>query len=401
MATVKIVLRTKKNKDGTCPLALRITKDRKTSFIHLGYHLKSDDWDADKGRVKKTVPNSTRLNNLILKKLAETTDTALELEAQKTDVSSHAVKHRVKPPVANTFFNQAQQYLDDMKATGKYNQYTADKPRINRFKDFAGKDLAFSDVTVTLLERFKVYLRGSFDISERTVVNHLAAIRSVFGKAIREGIVERKNSPFGAEKIQIKFPDSLKVGLGMEDVKRLEDVTLNDPFQNHCRNLWLFSFYFAGMRVSDVLRLRWSDFRNDRLHYSMGKNTKGGSLKTHEKALAIIAQYEAHKSADDLVFPDLKTLPDLDDKFIVQRRIAFTTSRVDKCLRNHIAPAAGISHKLTMHISRHTFAALAADKVPIQVLQALYRHSNIQTTLGYMGSFNTQKGDDALDAIIG
>ena len=41
-------------------------------------------WDENTGKVKKNHPNSVRLNNLILKKLSEATDSALELETSKT-----------------------------------------------------------------------------------------------------------------------------------------------------------------------------------------------------------------------------------------------------------------------------------------------------------------------------
>ncbi|PSR56649.1 integrase [Adhaeribacter arboris] len=403
MSTVKLVLRKKPNKEGKFPLCLRITKDRKSSFIHLGYHLNEDDWDDAKQRVKKSHPNATRFNNLLLKKLAEANDKTLELETLKTNVSSQAVKQRVKPAQGLTFFVQAQAYLDNLKASGKYNQYTADKPRIKHFREFVGnQDLAFSDITVALLERFKVYLRGKYQISERTIVNHLAAIRSVFSKAIREQIVERKNSPFGSERIQIKFPDTVKIGLSSDELKRLEEVKLDNPLHNHARNMWLFSYYFAGMRVSDVLRLKWADFQNDRLHYSMGKNTKAGSLKTHERALAIMAQYADEKRhKDDFIFPELKKLDNLNDKFALQRTIAFTTSRIDKFLRNHVASAIQTDKKLTMHLARHTFAQIAGDKISIQILQKLYRHSSITTTLGYQSNFTIKHTDDALDAVIG
>jgi len=403
MATVKVILRKEKKKDGTFPLALRITKNRKSSYIYLEYSVHPKDWDETQQRVKKSHPNSTRLNNLLVKKLAEASDKALELETLKTDVSSRAVKQRVRPSSPLTFFTQAAAYLDNLKVAGKYNQYTADKPRVKHFKEFVdNQNIAFSDITVGLLERFKVYLKGTYQISDRTIANHLAAIRSVFSRAIREGVIDRKNSPFGSEKIQIRFPDSLKVGLSADDVKKLETVKLDNPLYNHARNMWLFSFYFAGMRVSDVLRLRWSDFQNERLHYSMGKNTKGGSLKTHDKALQILAQYTGHKRhKEDFIFPELKKFENLNDKFAVQRTIAFTTSRIDKFLRNHVAPAAKIEQKLTMHIARHTFGNLSGDKIPIQMLQKLYRHSSVVTTIGYQSNFVNKSADDALDAVIG
>ena len=402
MSTVKIVLRKKLNKDGSYPLAIRITKDRKASFIHLGYNIMESDWDGDTQRVKKSHPNSSRLNHFILTKLAVASDKSLEMESTRKEVSSRAVKQKIKPLGGSTFFPQAELYLAQLRTAGKYNRYTADKPRVKHFKDFLrNEDIAFSDITEGLLDRFKNYLKAVLKISDRTIMNHLVVIRSVFSLAIKNNVTDSKYYPFGKGKISIKFPQSTKVAISADDVKRLEEVELLNQDYNHARNLWLISYYFAGMRISDVLRLRWSDFQELRLHYTMGKNKKAGSLKAPQKALNILAQYEPlRENADDLIFPDLKALSDMDDDFKVQRKIAFTASRYDKFLRLHVAPAAEIKSKLTMHIARHTFATVAADKIPIQMLQKLYRHSNITTTIGYQANFIHKDADDALDAVI-
>jgi integrase/recombinase XerD len=399
MANVKLVLRKKQNKEGKYPLALRITKDRKTSFIHLGYNLDEDEWDEAKQRVKKSHPNSVRLNNFILKKLSEANDHSLQLETQRNYVSSQSVKQKIKPSAASTFFPQAELYLQRLKEAGKYNQYTADKPRIKHFKEFVKQDMAFQDISVSLLERFQDHVRTKLNLSDRTAVNHLAVMRSVFSFAIKEQVIDEKYYPFGKGKIKIKFPDSSKIGLNADELTRLENVELTGT-ANHARNIFLFSYYFAGVRISDVLRLRWSDFQDERLHYSMGKNKKGGSLKIPDKANAILKQYEAlRENKDDLVFPELRKV-NLDDEFITQRTIAFKTSALDKCLKTHVAPAAGIDKKLTMHIARHSFAQMANEKIPVQILQKLYRHTSIITTMGYQSNFTTQQSDDALDKVL-
>lgn len=406
MATVKIVLRKKPNKDGTLPLCLRITKDRKTSFIHLGYSLKEKDWDAESQKVKRTYPNHVRMNNFILKKLSEATDNSLELEASSSSVTVKAVREKLKPNTGLSFFCQADNFLEQLKSQGKYNQYTSDKPRIEHFKDFLGNnDIAFADITVGLLERFRSYLKklkpysNRPHLSERTIMNHFVVLRSVYAHARKNGVITKEQSPFGENGIKIKFPDSLKVGLTIEEVSQLENAELTDPAAIHARNLWLFSFYFAGIRVSDLLRIRWTDIQNDRLHYSMGKNNKGGSLKMSEKAIKILKQYEHLKEKkDDLIFPELKEC-NFDNKFLTQRTIAFKTSAVDKCLRLHVAPAAGIDKKLTMHIARHSFAQNAGD-IDVRTLQHLFRHSKLETTEGYMGQFRFEKADDALDAVL-
>jgi site-specific recombinase XerD len=84
----------------------------------------------------------------------------------------------------------------------------------------------------------------------------------------------------------------------------------------------------------------------------------------------------------------------------MQRTIAFTASRLDKYLRIHVAPAAGIEKPLTMHIARHTFGNISGDRIPIQMLQKLYRHSSVTTTIGYQANFIHKDADEALEAVI-
>ncbi|WP_412476640.1 tyrosine-type recombinase/integrase [Flavobacterium sp. TBRC 19031] len=423
MASIKVVLYPRAKKDGTFPLALRITKDRKSSYIFMDYSVKKEDWIEDEQRVKTSHPNSKRLNNYILAKKAEASDTSLEVETQKKEVSTRAIKQKIKPKGGATFFAQAHIYLKNLEKTGNYNCFIAEKSRVKIFQLFVsgrditkaekptGKkdvaetglsDIAFSDITMGLLSRFKVELAAKRKSSDRTVANYMMMIRTVFSQAIKDGVTEEKYYPFGKGKTSIEFPDSTKVGINPEDVAKLETVDLPIFSHDHARNIWLVSYYFAGMRVSDVLRLRWSDFREMRLHYTMGKNNKTGSLKAPEKALVILNKYLGDKEkSNDLIFPDLKVLPDLSNEFEVKRIIAQTVNRCNKILANFVLPAANVEAKVTMHIARHTFATLAGDKIPVQMLQKLYRHSDIKTTIGYQANFIYKDADEALDAVLG
>jgi integrase/recombinase XerD len=201
MANVKIILRKEVKKDGTSPLAIRITKDRKSSYIYLEYSLKESDWDKVTQRVKKSHPNSTRLNNYLLKKLFEVTDNSLELETKKANISARAVKQVVKPKAKGTVFTQADLYIARLKEDGKFNRYSADKSRVKHLKIFLKNDVAFSDVTIAVLERFKASMKSTYKMSERSAVNHLVVMRSIFSQAIKEGDCDAKDYPFGKEKM--------------------------------------------------------------------------------------------------------------------------------------------------------------------------------------------------------
>lgn len=399
MASIKVILRSKTNKKGEHPLVMQVIKDRKKNIVSLGYNLKKEDWDAVACKVKRSHPNHVRLNNLILKKLSEAHDTLIDLETNKKDTTAKAIKNTIVADKEGTFLKQAHIYLDNLKRSGKYNRHNNDSPKIERVKEFAGGDIAFSDITVPFLRNFQAWMKGTRQIKERTVVNHLVIIRSIYNQAIQAGVADQKNYPFGKGKISIKFPDSKKVGMTKEEIALLEAVNLPNVGQHHARNIYLVSYYFAGMRVSDVLRLKWADFQNGRLYYTMGKNSKTDSLKVPEKALTIIDQYRDDTPHYDLVFPYLKSLSNLKDEFEVQKYIKVKVRSINTYLKT-IATDLKITKKLTMHVSRHSFAQVSADKIPVQILQKLYRHTSITTTIGYQSNFSTKDMDDALESVI-
>ncbi len=402
MASIKAVLRKKKNKEGKFPIVIRITKDRKTSFLYTGQYVSKREWDEKNHKVKKSHPNSTRLNNLILKKLSEANEKLLELEANKERSTAKNVTEKIKGK-QNQFsvYDEADLYLKELEEGKKYTRWSADKSRVKVFKEFMReKPIRFEDLTPELLKKFKFYLLNVQEISERTAQNYLVVIRTIFNRAIRKGIVDKKHYPFGKGKITIRFPQTTKRGLSAKRVKALEEINLKGkPKQIHARNIWLFSFYFAGMRIGDVLKIKWSDFKDGRLYYQMSKNQKVLSLKVPRKIKPILKQYQKPKpKKEDFVFPELKAV-DLENERQVYRAITGNTKTINKYL-GEIAEALKFDIPLTMHISRHSFAALSGDKIPIQMLQQLYRHSDIQTTINYQKAFIYKDADEALDKVL-
>jgi len=246
------------------------------------------------------------------------------------------------------------------------------------------------------------FLRRLDSIGGRTISNTLVFIRTLYNAAIAQNLAKRESYPFGSgdDRIKIKFPESIKVGLSIEEIQKIERLDLsNNPLHLHARNIWLFSFYLAGMRVGDVLKVKWNDIQEDRIMYRMSKNNKSLSLKIPDKAFSILDHYRPlKKSTDDYVFPDLKDTDATDLKSILRKTKA-TNKKINNYLKQ-IATLAEIDKKLTMHIARHSFGNISGDKIPIQMLQKLYRHSSITTTINYQQNFMHKDTGDALDAVI-
>ncbi len=426
MATAKIVTWSRPDKDGQFPIGIKIWNNGKPSYIFEGHTLPSRDlWDAKKQEVKKSVPHAARLTNLLTKKLSEVRDKALQLETEKPKVAASSIKKSIQKKDQEKkqvlFVEIANQYLEDQLSCGNYDVHKTDKGRLKRFYAFAndGK-IPFSDITVELLQRYTIFLRQAKKVrynenspikplSERTITNHLLIIRTLYNRAVSAKVASKDNYPFGADgKIVIRFPKSSKIGLTEKEIRNLEelDLSTHTPIYNHARNIWLTEFYFAGMRVTDCLLLKWTDFKDDRLYYQMSKNSEHGSLKIPQKVLAILNQYREGQNdyvnnKHNLVFPFLKGLATLDQRLVLRRKICYTVRSLNTAMEK-IMLMIGSSKNASQHKARHSFAQLAEEKdVHPKVLQKMYRHESILTTMNYQSNFSHKKADEALEAVLG
>lgn len=399
MATVRAVLRKKKNKAGLCPISIRITKDRKSSFVNTGQYINEKHWDNRNRAVKKSHPNSTTINNYILNKVAEVNRKTLEAESKPEYQTVSEIRNKVIVKKELDFFAVAYMHLQNLKGRNKHHQYDTEIGRLKKFKAFLKQEeLSFSKLTPALLQRFEGYLLENNQRSPRTAVNYLILIRTIYNLAISESIVDRGRYPFGKGKITIRIPESQKIGLTREEINKLENANNLSEAQQNAVHVWLISFYFAGIRVGDVLKLKWSDFVDDRLLYRMNKNSKLVSLKIPEKALNIIAMYRKLPPENNLLFPFLEHT-NLKNPKEVSVRTQSVTRNLNRALKR-TAIQLGIKKNISMHIARHSFGNLSGDKIPIQMLQKLYRHSSVTTTIRYQANFIHQDTDDALDSVV-
>lgn len=399
MSTIKIFLRKKPNKAGLFPITVRITKNRKSTYLYTGKYIDEKYWDSQNLRVRKSHPNSVRLNNFIQSKLAEINDTLLEAEKEKKNIGIKTIKKELVSTEENNFFEVAKVHFNNLIDRNKNAQYKIEQSRINRLKVFLKTDeIAFEDLTVELLQKFQSHLRTKHKIKQRTVVNYLIVIRTIYNLAIEKGIVDRSFYPFGKGKIVIKFPESEKVGLNINEVKVLENLTDLTQSERYALDVWLFSFYFAGMRIGDVLRIKNNNFIDGRLSYRMNKNQKLLSLKIPQKAIPIVEKYQYKGKRTDFLFPELKKA-NLENEEDINLKIRTANSTINKHLKN-IAKKANIDKKLSCHIARHTFGNISGNTISVQILQKLYRHSSISTTINYQSNFIHKDFDEALDNVV-
>jgi hypothetical protein len=78
-------------KDGTLPLMLRVTKDRKRTMKSLGVSVHPSNWDFDRNEPKPKCPDRKYIQQIILKVKSEYQTRLLEKAARDEDYTAETL----------------------------------------------------------------------------------------------------------------------------------------------------------------------------------------------------------------------------------------------------------------------------------------------------------------------
>lgn len=444
MATYRFELNAKPNRNKKFNILLCVTiagkrKRIKTDIFlsqkkHFNAKCKGNNW------VREAEPNHKAWNSALADLLEDARRTYKELKEDDAAPTAENVARLVKGEEQSKTFlkveaggmtgfaaERTQQILDagGIRNWKKYHGF------LNKLADFLDKkmshkkELLFSEVTPELLTRFDAYLHTLHNsrskkeadkmLHQNTIVVILNIFRTLMRKGMELGYITPEKNPFLVFKYSgIKTE---KEKLDAAEIQALEAVELEaGSLDWHSRNCFLFSFYCAGIRAGDLLQLRWLNVEGGRLNYQMGKNHKTRDLKLVAQAAAILDLYRTEASKPtDYIFPfmdnrktyasaisqaDKDTLPS-DMKQKLFEEVSAKNALINKSLKR-LAGKAGISKKVSMHISRHSFASVAVQNgLQSNQVKGLLAHSRLQTTEGYMGNFSTDENDKALESVFG
>jgi len=196
--------------------------------------------------------------------------------------------------------------------------------------------------------------------SASTINSAYSALKFYFGN-----ILHRK---FFVNIPRAKKEKKLPVVLSKDEIKRMIEVVSN---QKHQCILQLL--YGSGLRVSEVIKVRMSDFDFDRklLHIKQGKGNKDRYTIFSEKLLTILEKQKKIKEANDYLFTGYDNKKPL------------TVVSINNIVKQS-ATKANIQKNISAHSLRHSFAThLLENGTSIRYIQALLGHARLETTQIY------------------
>lgn len=412
MASIKAVLRTDKkaNQDGEYPLAIRLIHQRKTKYPYsFGITLKEEDWNETTQSVRATHRLYGKLNEIIKMKLQQADDTATLAVMKDPGISANRLRDKVAGQMSGDsydFIAYAEEYYQNLYAMKQTRYANKMKYTVQKLKEYCGGELPFEDLKVSngavqLFKKYRRWLKIKKENRNNTIHGNFKNMKTIVKEAIGDGYLPQNENPFFI--FSVEKEETHKTHLGLKQIMAIEQLEL-DPYTTRglTRNCFLFSFYMAGIRFSDMIQLTWSEVKEEGvLDYTMNK-TRGSNgsrriLPIPPPAQEILDIYRTKiKGVHDYIFPwlDPKEFPSVkvhnysaNELILLVKKCDSKTTLSNKYLAE-IAAMTGIREKITNHVSRHTFTGIAEDLgLSVEEMQGLLGHSSISTTEIYRDSF--------------
>lgn len=367
------------SKDGTAPIEVRVTVNRRAYYINTGVSVRAREWKFGQivGREDCVEKNERlrimleRVDRIVNERLADCAEDDINFEEVRKLVFSPDSRRKVKDAedMLEWMKNEIEK-LDVRKGTAAH--YRVSVAALVE----SGVMRKWSDLSVENVHRWDAYLHGIRKhqtdaevkagkpveyISQATVRNYHKDIKALLGRAMKFGLI--KANPYDRMRGEIKRGDYESVEfLTKEELARIEGLTLRDgSMLAAARDMFVFQSY-TGMAYSDMQAFSMEQCRHEGERWLMfGQRVKTGVtyyVQLLPQALAVAQRYGG-------------TLP----------HVAVQT--YNRNLKR-IAEVTGITKRLTSHVGRHTFATWALHEgVALERVSKMLGHSKITQTQRY------------------
>ena len=265
MYSAKLELIRNNRKDNFGFIQLRTIENSVIKRKSLKIRVNKSDWDKyfdkTKQRFKevKSFPDAKEFNTKINEYLNTLKSVGNQIE--------------LMPDESKSFISYWNQLIKTSENHGTSIKHQVVLNKLKKYLTTIGKsDLRFIEITPSLLRELKLYFKNSKDpktLSNNSIAHYLKVIKSIINHAQKENHYHYIIDPF----ITFKFTKEKieKAVIKEWELTKLLNTKIEDKNIDLARKMFLFQLFSNGMRVSDLLLLRWNNFVDSRLKYKMFK----------------------------------------------------------------------------------------------------------------------------------
>ena len=241
----------------------------------------------------------------------------------------------------------------------------------------AGVKKALAHTTVEDLVEFSEHLHNK-KLAAPTIKTYMAAVKSLLSFAYKTGYIRfNPGAAIKLKKVDQRLHEKVLTETDIALMIRLTERAEYRYKSQLIRDLLILKLlYVAGLRVSELVNLRWRDFtERDRTGQItvVGKGDKSRHVLLPEYLWVELVNYRGDAPKDAYVFLSRNGL-----------NKPLHRQNVDPIIKD-AAVRAGLTEKVSCHWLRHSHATHNAERgTPVPLIQQTMGHADISTTSGYI-----------------
>ncbi len=396
MATVKVKFRpsTVEGRPGT--IVYFVTHRRVVRQITTGYKVFPHEWDdkqsslvvtsaGERTAVVQAVAQRIRRDMNRLDKIINGLNCG-----KRTFATDEIVRLFHEAEREASFFEFMEEVILQLERLGKERTAENYTTALNSFKRFRnGNDIMLNEIDSDLMTEYEAYLK-SHDVAMNTVSFYNRILRAVYNRAVEKEMTVQRY-PF--KHVYTGIDKTVKRALPLKIIRRIKELDLSlKSSLDFARDMFLFSFYTRGMSFIDMAYLKKKDLQNGILSYRRRKTGQQLFIKWEKSMQEIIDKYPANENS--YLLPIIKT--DRNERLQYRNALRLVNNKLKE-----ISVSIGLQTKLTMYVSRHSWASIAkSQNIPLSVISAGMGHDSENTTQIYLASLDNSTIDKANDLIL-
>lgn len=384
MKTAKCVIWPRKNKNNMFLLKIRFFSEHLNKYQYSNLNIEISNqklFNKKTGFVRESHPDHQNLNKII-------TD----------NLNSYNKKND------GNFYEFYQDYINFLLQTDHTGYSIKHNTVLKKLKKFK-KNLNFSDLNSEFPQQFYVFCKNS-GMAENGIFDYFKKLKNVCIKARQKNLIQGNIFEF----FKIKKQNTVSKSWTEAEFNYLINYNFfdNEKFQK-MQKMIAFAFFAKGIRINDLINLKWSNIQGEYLIYTMVKTHQTCSIQLNEKILNILIDlidFNKDNKTFTIDIDRIKTYTPEQKISLVNRHAQQTTAYLfypDKNIdyyetRNKIARFNFNLKKmcktcqirpLSSHSIRHTYASLFLKKTNnIKAVQQNLFHKSLAITQNYINNLS-------------
>ena len=387
-------------KNNTSPLCLFFFHNGRKKSVGLGISVNQKHWDAATQKISTECPNRDEIQFQIATKVKEYEKKIQRLEALEIPITFETLFNNDCQRFNITVGDYFEQIIERLEKVEKYGSASKHKVTLSLMRQFRSVDIHFNQIDLNYLREFEIFLRQRHN-QNNSIATKFSVLKAVYNKALSENVFIAKSHPFNQFKVGSFWTTTRKRAITKEDILTLFalDLSNRDFYTQLAKDIFLFSYFMAGINFKDIALLKYCDIQNGRIYYTRGKTGKIMNCKLNEEAEKIISKYDRKSTTEDYIFPILNRNIHNTERQILNR-VHKVLGHINACLQQ-LSKELGLQIPLTTYVARHTYATvLKRSGVNIALISESLGHSDISTTQIYLDSFENSQIDEAMKNLL-